>query len=253
MPRLSRVKSNTGVYHIMLRGINQQLIFEDDEDNEKFLEILGFCKTLSGFELYSYCLMGNHIHILLKTINEDLDLIFKRIGARYVYWYNRKYKRTGHLFQDRFRSEPVCDDTYFLTVLRYIHQNPMKAKLCKNPDDYKWSSYNEYINNSYDNSIVDTAFALNMTGIVELIMYTNMSNTDNCLEYAERKFVPTDVEARKLMMELCKCNTTEGVKAFNTQQRDEYIRALVNSGISVRQLSRISGVSKGIIKKVLMS
>jgi len=237
----------------MLRGINQQTIFEDDEDNEKFLEILGLCKTLSGFELYSYCLMGNHIHILLKTINEDLDLIFKRIGARYVYWYNWKYKRTGHLFQDRFRSEPVNDDKYFLTVLCYIHRNPIKAKLCKNPAEYKWSSYNEYIYNSYGNSIVDTAFAIDMTGLTELIMHTNMNSTDNCLEYAERRFIPTDVEARTLMMELCKCNTTEDAKNFNTQQRDEYIRTLGNNGISIRQISRISGMSKGIIEKALIN
>ena len=72
MPRLSRIKSKTGMYHIILRGLNQQTIFEDNEDNEKFLEILGICKTLSGFELYGYCLMGNHIHLLLKTASEDL-------------------------------------------------------------------------------------------------------------------------------------------------------------------------------------
>ena len=251
MPRTSRVKSNTGVYHVMLRGINQQTIFEDDEDNEKYLEVLELCKTLSGFELYSYCLMGNHIHLLLKTINEDLDLIFKRIGARYVYWYNWKYKRTGHLFQDRFRSEPVNDDKYFLTVLRYIHQNPVKAKLCKNPDEYKWSSYKEYIDKNHNTGIVDTAFAINMTGLVELIMYTNMISADNCLEYTERKFLPTDAEAKALMIELCKCNTSEVAEGFSAQQRDEYIRVLGNNDISVRQLSRISGISKGIIEKTL--
>ena len=253
MPRSSRVNSNTGVYHIMLRGINHQTIFEDDEDNEKFLEVLGLCKTLSGFELYGYCLMGNHIHMLLKTVNEDLGLIFKRIGARYVYWYNWKYKRTGHLFQDRFKSEPVGDDKYFLTALRYIHRNPINAKLCKNPDEYKWSSYKEYINNSCSNSIVDTTYVINMTGLSELIKHTNMSCADNCLEYTERKFIPTDAEAKKVMMELCICNTIETVKHFSMQQRDEYIRALGNYGISVRQLARISGISKGIIEKVLRS
>ena len=137
MPRLSRIKSKTGIYHIMLRGINQQLIFEDEEDCDKFLEVLESCKSVSGFELYGYCLMGNHLHLLLKTVNEDLDLIFKRIGARYVYWYNWKYRRSGHLFHDRFKSEPVSDDKYFLTVLRYIHRNPVKANLCKNPDDFE--------------------------------------------------------------------------------------------------------------------
>ena len=253
MPRLSRIKSKTCVYHIMLRGINQQIIFEDSEDYEKFLEILGLCRTLSGFELYGYCLMGNHIHLLLKTINEDLDLIFKRIGARYVYWYNWKYRRTGHLFHDRFKSEPVSDDTYFLTVLRYIHRNPINAKLCINPDEYKWSSYKEYIDSSYSNRIVDTGFAISMTGLNELIKYISMNNTDNCLEYAESRFLPTDAEAKSLMMELCECSTVEAFMKLNTQKRDEHIKALCNNGISIRQLGRISGISKGIIERILKS
>jgi len=86
----------------MQRGINQQQIFEDEEDYVKYLEVLETCKTVAGFELYGYCLMGNHIHLLLKTQKEDLGLIFKRIGARYVFWYNWKYRRSGHLFQDRY-------------------------------------------------------------------------------------------------------------------------------------------------------
>ena len=88
--------------------------------------------------------MGNHIHLLIKPEKEPLEQVFKRIGGRYVYWYNVKYQRVGHLFQDRFKSEPVEDDSYFLTVIRYIHQNPVKAGLCKNIKDYKYSSYAEY-------------------------------------------------------------------------------------------------------------
>ena len=141
MPRTARKKSNTGIYHVMLSGINQQRIFEDDEDNEKFLLTLSDCKKAGGFELYGYCLMGNHVHLLIKVAKEELEQIFRRIEARYVYWYNWKYKRSGHLFQDRYKSEPVEDDRYFVSVLRYIHQNPVKAKLCKKPEEYKWSSY----------------------------------------------------------------------------------------------------------------
>lgn len=85
--------------------------------------------------------MGNHVHLLLREGKEPLSQIFKRLGVRYVYWYNWKYKRTGHLFQDRFKSEPVEDDTYFLAVLRYIYQNPVKAGLCEKPEEYQWSSY----------------------------------------------------------------------------------------------------------------
>ena len=140
MPRLPRQKSESGIYHIMLRGINQQTIFEDEEDYLKFIETLKEYKAVSGYKVFAYCLMSNHIHILIKVEKEDLDLIMKRIGGSYVYWYNWKYYRKGHLFQDRFKSEVVEDDAYFLTVLRYIHQNPVKAGIIKNIDQYKYSS-----------------------------------------------------------------------------------------------------------------
>ena len=120
MPRQSRKQSESGIYHIMLRGINQQQVFEDEEDNEKFIAVLKDCKLISEYKIFAYCLMGNHLHLLMKVENEKSDQIFKRIGARYVYWYNWKYQRKGHLFQDRFKSEPIDDDLYFLAVLRYI-------------------------------------------------------------------------------------------------------------------------------------
>ena len=145
----------------MLRGINKQTIFEDDEDNEKFLQVIKDCKATSGFELYGYCLMGNHAHLLLKETPETLGQIVKRIASRYVWWFNWKYLRCGHLYQDRFKSEAVEDDPYFAVVLRYIHQNPMKAGICESIGDYKWSSYNEYIRKS---RIIDCDLALGIIG-----------------------------------------------------------------------------------------
>ena len=110
MPRQARRKSESGIYHVMLRGINKQVIFEDEEDSLKFLETLKNYKAISGYKIFAYCLMSNHIHLLLKVEKENLDLIIKRIASSYVYWYNWKYHRSGHLFQDRFKSEPVEDD-----------------------------------------------------------------------------------------------------------------------------------------------
>jgi REP element-mobilizing transposase RayT len=104
MARDARKRSETGIYHVMLRGINHQTIFEDDEDSEKFLDCLAESKKLSEFDLYAYCLMGDHVHLLLKERTETLAQIFRRLGARYVYWYNWKYQRSGHLFQDRFKQ-----------------------------------------------------------------------------------------------------------------------------------------------------
>lgn len=136
MPRSARNKSSTGIYHIILRGINKQRIFEDNEDNRKFLETIKTHQETSEYQIYAYCLMSNHVHLLMKEGNENLGMAFRRIGASYVYWYNWKYNRRGHLFQDRYRSEAVETDEYFLTVLRYIHQNPIKAGITKEIHSY---------------------------------------------------------------------------------------------------------------------
>ncbi len=112
MPRSARKKSISGIYHVVLRGTNKQRIFEDDQDNQKFLQTIRAHKKTSGYEVYAYCLMSNHIHLLMKEGKEDLGIVFRRIGASFVYWYNWKYSRKGHLFQDRYKSEVVESDKY---------------------------------------------------------------------------------------------------------------------------------------------
>ena len=144
MTRKARAESATGIYHVILRGINRQNIFENHEDYEKFAECLLYAKNKDGIKIYGYCLMSNHVHIVIGAGIESISISFKRIGVRYVSWYNRKYIRQGPLFQDRFRSEPIENDNYLLWALRYVHQNPVKAGMCKNPEEYKWSSFADY-------------------------------------------------------------------------------------------------------------
>jgi REP element-mobilizing transposase RayT len=112
----------------MLRGINRQAIFADEEDYCKLIETIQRIKEKSGFELYGYCLMGNHVHLLLREARESISVSMQRVCSSFVHWYNRKYDRFGHLFQERYRSEVVEDEAYLLTVLRYIHQNPTTIK-----------------------------------------------------------------------------------------------------------------------------
>ena len=136
----------------MLRGVNKQQIFLDDEDCLQFLECLYLCKQISQFELYAYCLMGNHVHLLINAKKEPIASVMKCFGSKYVYWYNSKYARVGHLFQDRFKSEPVEDEAYLTMAVAYIHQNPMKAGITKGLS-YKYSSYDKYIKGDF--SFVD--------------------------------------------------------------------------------------------------
>lgn len=248
MPRAPRQKSESGIYHIMLRGINQQIIFEDDEDYQKFIEILKNYKTVSGYKIFAYCLMSNHIHLLLKVVKEDIDQVMKRIAGSYVYWYNWKYYRRGHLFQDRFKSEPVEDDTYLLTVIRYIHQNPVKANIVKNVSNYEYSSYDEYIGTS--NSWIDIDFALSMLDKENFIKFHNEINDDVCLDISENEFRLSDNDAKEIIKKISGCSYVSEFQALEYKKRDKYIGKLKEKGLSIRQISRLTGVSFAVVRKI---
>ena len=129
MPRVQRVKGEFSTYHVVQRGNEKKKIFRDDEDKAKFLETLAKAREKYNFLLYAYCLMDNHIHLLVNDNGNDISKLMKSINVSYVSYFNRAYQRCGHLFQDRFKSELVKDDRYLLEVSRYIHNNPVKAKM----------------------------------------------------------------------------------------------------------------------------
>ncbi len=232
----------------MLRGVNQQQIFEDSEDCDKFLQVLKDCKAISGFKLFAYCLMGNHIHILLQEKNESLDLLMKRIENKFVYWYNIKYQRTGHLFQDRFKSEPIEDDTYFLTVLRYIHQNPIRAGICKNVADYENSSYNEYFKSS---DFVDIGYVFDIISKDEFIAFNNEKASETCLDIEDKPTIKvTDEQAKRIIEKYSKCKSVAEFQALDIKTRDKYLKYFKKKGISIRQISRLTGTSYYLVQKI---
>lgn len=197
MPRQAREKSLRETYHIMLRGINQQQIFEDEQDYLKFIEVIKSYQAICEYKVYAYCLMGNHIHLLMKFEKEPIEQAFKKIGSKHVYWYNIKYQRKGHLFQDRFKSEPVDDDIYFMTVLRYIHHNPLKAGLCKNIDNYEYSSYSAFLSGS---KFIDTDYVFSILPKNEFIEYNNEFDSIKCLDVENKVFRRvTDEDARRII------------------------------------------------------
>ena len=128
----------------MLRGINKQEIFFDSQDYLKFKKELNETKEFFSYKLYSYVLMPNHIHLEIKDENDKLAKIMQSLQLRYSSYFNKKYERTGHLFENRFKSKTVEGEIYKLNLVRYIHQNPVKAGI-SNIDKYNWSSYNEYL------------------------------------------------------------------------------------------------------------
>lgn len=161
MARVARRISKTGLYHIVFRGISRQNIFEESQDYEKMLKKIKKVKDEFEYNIYAYCLMSNHAHLFIKEKHErDIVKIMSKILSQYAGWFNRKYLRNGVLFGERYKSEAIEDERYLFSLVRYIHQNPRKAGMVDKLEDYKWSSYNEYINPN-NNSLTDTLFILN--------------------------------------------------------------------------------------------
>lgn len=249
MPRQARKKSKSGIYHILIRGINQQQIFEDNEDFEKFLQVLKDCKAISEYKLFAYCLMGNHIHLLIKEEKEPIKQIVKRIANRFVYWYNIKYQRVGHLFQDRFKSEPVENDAYFITVIRYIHQNPIKAGLCKDISSYKFSSYNDYFSNT---DYIDKDYVFEIIPFEIFEQFHKEIQNENCLEIDGRtKIRVTDEQAKRIIYKYTKCGSVAEFQSLNRALKEKSIKKFHEKGVSIRQIARLCGQSKGIVERYL--
>ncbi len=253
MPRLPRKKSSTGIYHITMRGVNKSNIFLEHEDYTTFLNYLQNIKESAGVEIYAYCLMTNHIHLLVKEVNEDLSKTIQRLGAGFVGWYNRKYERVGHLFQSRYGSEVVETDAYLLMISRYVHQNPVKAGLARKVIDYPWSSIREYRGRP---RICNTQFLLAYFGKPDSLTARREMLLAQEYEVAGEKeamdrvaSIITPEEIQMFFHEVCKDLPWEERERMNKNERLIWAELLLRHGASYRQIETITGISRFILNK----
>jgi len=254
MSRQARKKSTTGIYHVMVRGINQQKIFHDDEDCHRYLEILHRIMQESEQRVLGYCLMGNHVHMLIADGDDNLSTFMKRLGTSYAGWYNWKYERTGHVFQNRFKSECVEDEAYLLTVIRYIHQNPVKTGIVPKPEKYRWSSCRAYYGEKeYPLSLTQTHLILGILSPEEqqaqkqFRKYMEEENHDECLEDNRRERV-SDETARREMRLLLRGKPISSIQQMERPERNEILRQIKGiEGVSLRQIARITGIGLNTI------
>jgi len=141
VPRANRQGAESRLYHVGTRGNNRQPVYLGDGDRLAFLNLLAKTVEKSSWTLHAYCLMGNHYHLLLETNLDDLSAGMQLLNGGYAMTFNRRHRRTGHLFGNRFWSEPIERDEHLLECCRYIAWNPVRAGLCTRPEDWQWASY----------------------------------------------------------------------------------------------------------------
>lgn len=261
MSRHARIQSGTGIYHIMLRGVNRQEIFFDDEDRIKFIQIL--TQQLSpkddlGFPLparcviYAYCLMPNHVHLLIRESSEMISETMKRIAQTYAQYFNWRHQRIGHLFQERFRSEPVNDMEYFITLIRYIHQNPIAGGLSKTAADYPWSSWHEYISQpSNCPNICNTSHVFKRITLKDLIELVNqpMAKASKILDI-DTVGKRTDEEVRDFLSQNFPQFSISNLTNVGRYQQEQVISMAIEYGAGLRQIVRITGIPYGIVRQI---
>lgn len=252
MSRKPRKFTSSGCYHVMIRGIGNQIIFEDDADRLKFLNLLKkYCTQLS-VKIYAFCLMENHVHLLLKD-KDNISLFMQKLEISYAYYFNLKYRRIGPLFNGRFLSEIIQDDEYLLTAFRYIIKNPEKAGICRY-QDYRWSSINEYFENEkFLFKVTDTSLIRAMLNNEKLFVefMNNSNNEQSFIDIKKKVFVGIDEEkARNFIKKRFKIESCVLIRSFERKKREKAIKIMKETGLSIRQIERLSGISHGVIQRI---
>ena len=244
MPRSARKHSESGHYHVILRGVNRLDIFHDDEDRARFLDTLLRFAREDGIGIVAYCLMDNHVHLLLNA-GDNLSVLIKQIASSYVYYFNRKYDRVGHLFQERYKSEAVDTDEYLLTAARYILQNPQKAGICR-ARDYPWSSWRDTASGT--GPCITQTLCDVIGNRQALLEFLEAPVRDDGFEAENRRSVK-DGDAHKLLCRIGHVDHPAQIAEFPLKQRNDCIARAKAAGLSVRQIARLTGLDRNITQR----
>ncbi len=250
MPRKPRLEI-AGYYHIINRGVEQRVVFTEMEDYEYFIELLCFQSKNYGVTIHNYCLMSNHYHLLVEIHHENLSKFMRQLNSNYAIYFNKKYKRVGHLWQGRFKSWYVTDEAYLYTLILYIEQNPLKAGMVKNVTDYPYSSAHLFLMDKSDHCL------------------RNAWITENYLDDKEsiKAFLESSVDTGQLQ-ELKKASSMVGapnsdkkpneeelqkmlVKTKDTKERNKLILKAYQKGYSQHMIAKVLDLNQATVQRII--
>ena len=251
MARIARKFILAETNHVMLRGIGHLELFLHDEDYHVFQRTLSRVKTEEGVVILAYCLMDNHVHLLLQGRPEVIPHFLQRVEVRYALYYNRVYEHVGHLFQNRYRSQAVRDDRYFLNALRYILHNPEQAGLCR-WETYPWSSAQSYLTGANDGVTETSRACILLGGRATLCSFLGSAGDGaECMidEPGFPKRGYSDADAVKITRRACGLKHPNQIGELDRDARMQALAKLKKEGLTIRQLERITGLNRNMIQR----
>ena len=248
MTNRPRQLSDTGLHHVVARGNGRQIIFEDDRDRQTFRAMLRRVMAEQGVSILAWCLMDNHVHLLLHDDSERLSGAMQHLLTGYARYFNVRTCHVGHVFQQRFYSEPIKSDEHLLATVRYIHLNPVKAGMAL-ADEYAWSSYREYIGEA---DVCDTELVLSMLGGADGFKELCCGGREYEAGFeGSMRLSDSDVlriahaVARDLGLE-----NPAALKGADLPERNKGIAWMRSAGLSIKQIERMTGIGRGAIARV---
>ena len=243
---IRRKASEADLYHVTCRGVARRVLFECEEDRRFLGKLLR--KNLGEYEveLFAWCFMSNHVHLLLHANLETISAFMQKTLRAYAVYFNGKYDRVGHLFQGRFGSVAITTDSQLMTAVRYIHRNPSEIPGLSY-ETYKWSSYLEYLNGPF---ISSTDFVMSIFGTLDAFVrfHKDWHNVDDSYGKPQKQRLD-DIDAIAKACELLGVETLASIPSLAKPERDAKLAQLKKAGFPISQIARITETSRNIVQR----
>ena len=251
MPRTVRKGSESGFYHIVTKGDGSQVIFEGERDRMRYLSMLQKAAIDYEVKIHAYCLMSNHVHLLIRDEKRAVSDFMKQLDEQYAMYFAHITARAGHVFQNRFWSEPIESEAHFLSTIRYIHANPEPAGICK-LNEYPWSSYRAYLEGS---SFVSTEMALALLGGFDGFIVFSASGGRFAKPFRDSSLTRhlSPDELVQIASIILGSEMLANLRALNPRSRQEPLKQLVEAGFTTKEISRVTGLGCSSIQYALQT
>lgn len=236
MSRLPRMRMSATFFHILVQGINKSFIFNTPKEMEKYLFFISKYKKDYFINIIAYCIMNNHAHLLVEVKNiEDLSSFMHKINTNYAIYYNKKHDRVGYVFRNRYKSQEICNERYLYNCIAYIHNNPVKAKICKNAEEYKFSSCNEFTKK-------------------EIIEYKKHEEIEDELEFLEiEEHKGSDKKCKEIIEKFLRMQKIEDSNLLKEKSKLKELLIIlkINNKFSYRKIEKELKIGRETLRKLL--